>query len=143
MHELTLHGPEDRLDVAVAMCFDLVGRVALAPLARPEVPDLQCELPAYMPSIPPEEVHDEARSSVQLTSKEEECTAGTDEDGSKEEECTDEELRARLACLSRSCAADTQEAVDPVQEGTHARRPRKSRECCIPWWDDWAHQPAK
>ena len=80
MHELTLHGPEEKLDVAEALCFDIVGPLALSRLAGlAENYQTQCGLPPYMPNIPPEE---EAHSPVQ------ECTH---EDQKVEETLHDEE----------------------------------------------------
>ena len=89
MHELTLHGPEEKLDVAEALCFDIVGPLALSRLAGlAENYQTQCGLPPYMPNIPPEE---EAHSPVQ------ECTH---EDQKVEETLHDEEGLPRK---SREC----------------------------------------
>ena len=116
MHELTLHGPEEQLDVAVALCFDVVGSLALSRHA--ESSQTQRELPPYMPSIPPEGVHDEAHSPAQECANADQKVAETLHD----------------------------EAHHPAQECTHEDLPQKSRECCgakIPWWDDWAFEVAE
>ena len=95
MHELTLHGPEEQLDVAEALCFDIVGSLALSRLAgHAESSQTQCELPPYMPSIPPDGVHDEAHSPAQECAHADQKVEETlhDEAHHPAQECTRDDL---------------------------------------------------